>query len=252
MAIQVLISKSLESKEGKNLFRQTNAFAFLCSSLPTAASFPIKMNSNQVQKRKKRGSAKLSRWANGKKNKRCAGVPVQDVADVADVAMAEQAHMDAADPISIDLKQATKNKQLYDRKRYLTSKLETMDDVVSDLQDKVKDFKKSVGVHALLEAAAQAKAADLKATAEKAAKLLDDRTTRFNEYRKKRKYEIKETKAKAREKLEQLADKKEAALGMTMMAAERKVSDLQVCSFLLRPVYKVHYFTQSSFIIVVK
>ena len=176
MAIQVLISKSLESKEGKIIFRQTNAFAFLCSSLPTTASFPIKMNSNQVQKRKKRGSAKLSRWANGKKNKRRAVVPVQDVADVADVAMAEQAHMDAADPISIDPKQATKNKQLYDRKRYLTSKLETMDDVVSDLQDKVKDFKKSVGVHALLEAAAQAKAADLKATAEKAAKLLDDQT----------------------------------------------------------------------------
>ena len=182
MAVQVLISKSLESIEGKNLFRQTNAFAFLCSSLPTAASFPIKMNSNQVQKRKKRGTAKLSRWANGKKNKRRAVVPVQDVADVA---MAEQAPLDAADPISINLKQATKNKQLYDRKRYLTSKLETMDDVVSDLQDKVKDFKKSVGVHALLEAAAQAKAADLKATAEKAAKLLDDRTTRFNEYRKK-------------------------------------------------------------------
>ena len=100
MAIQVLISKSLQSKEGKILFRQTNAFAFLCSSLPTAASFPIKMNSNQVQKRKKCGSAKLSRWANGKKNKRRAVVPVQDVADVA---MAEQAPLDAADPISINL-----------------------------------------------------------------------------------------------------------------------------------------------------
>ena len=199
MGIQVLISKRLYSKEGNILLRQTNAFAFLCSSLPTAASFPIKMNSNQVQKRKKHGSAKLSRWANGKKNKRRAVVPYQDVADVA---LAEQAPVDAADPISTKLKQATKNKQLYDRKRYLSSKLEKMDDVVSDLQGKVKDLKKSVGMHALLEAAAQAKAADLKATAEKAAKLLDDRTKRFNEYRNKRKSEIKQTKAKAREKLE--------------------------------------------------
>ena len=118
--MQVLISKSLESKEGNILFHQTNEFAFLCSSLPMVASFQIKMNSNQVQKRKKRGSAKLSRWANGKKNKRRTVVPVQGVANVA---MAEQAPTDvAADPISVKLKQATKNKQLFDRKRYLSSK----------------------------------------------------------------------------------------------------------------------------------
>ena len=97
-----------------------------------AASFQIKMNSNQVQKRKKRGSAKLSRWANGKKNKRRAVVPAQGVANVI---MAEQAPTDVtADPISVKSKQATKNKKLHDRKRYLTSKLEKMDDVVSNLQ----------------------------------------------------------------------------------------------------------------------
>ena len=108
----------------------------------------------------------------GKEQAPCAVVPVQDVADVA---MAEQAPMDAADAIYINLKQATRNKQLYDRKRYLSSKLEKMDYVISDLQDKVKDFKTSVGMHALLEAAAQAKAADLKGSAEKPAKLLDQR-----------------------------------------------------------------------------
>ena len=55
------------------------------------------MKSNQQQKRKKRGPAKLSRWANGKKNKRRAIVPVQGVANVT---VAEQAPTDnAADTI---------------------------------------------------------------------------------------------------------------------------------------------------------
>ena len=44
--MQVLISKSLESKEGNILFRRANEFTFLCSTLPMAASFQIKMNSN--------------------------------------------------------------------------------------------------------------------------------------------------------------------------------------------------------------
>ena len=61
-AMQVLTSKSLEGKEGNNLFCQANEFAYLYSSPPMAASSQIKM-----QKRKKRGSAKLSRWANGKR-----------------------------------------------------------------------------------------------------------------------------------------------------------------------------------------
>ena len=123
--MQLLISKSLESKYDNILFRQADKFAFLCSLLLMAALFQIKMNSNQVQKRRKRGSAKLSRWANGKKNKRRAVVPVQGVADVA---MAEQAPTDnAAAPTSVKLKQATKNKQLYDQKCYLSSKLEKID-----------------------------------------------------------------------------------------------------------------------------
>ena len=56
--------------------------------------------------------------------------------------VAELAHMDAAaDPISVKLKQATKIKQLYHRKHYLSSKLEQMDNIVSDLQGKVKNLK---------------------------------------------------------------------------------------------------------------
>ena len=137
------------------------------------------MNSNQSKKRRKRGSAKLSRWKNGKKHKRRAVLPVLE-----SVAVAEQVPTDdAGDPISVRVAISTKrtkaeikqaNKELYDGKRYLSKKLDKMDDVVSNLQGQVKDLKESVGMHALLEAAAQAKASDLKASAEKAAKLLGD------------------------------------------------------------------------------
>ena len=208
------------------------------------------MPDQQPKKRRKRNAPKIARKLRNKHSRpSLPSAPPDDVAN--DPALADNEPSppedDLPSPILIapskpskdqiidDLKKQKKSAQ--NRGYYLEKVVEKKDVTIDDQKEKVKSLVKNEIRLSLLEAAAQARAAELKANAEKLAATLDARTSRYSNYRERKEDELKRTKKKAKDKIAKLEEDKIKEVGAIKTSSERAYQKLHVSyifSYVLR------------------
>ena len=110
----------------------------------------------------------------------------------------------------------------------LEKKVEKKDATIIDGKKKVKDLVKNEIRLSLLEAAAQARAAKHKASADKMAATLEVRTARYTNHRERKKDEVKRVRNKAKAKVAKLEEEKIKEVGAIKMASDKAYQKLHV------------------------
>ena len=122
-------------------------------------------------------------------------------------------------------KQQKVTKSLRNKVYRQSASLDRKEIAIDELQKNVVNLKEESKMLALLEASAQMRAVELKASADKAYGLLTDRTVRFTTYRAKTAHQLKQQRERAKKKVGEMEATKSRAVAKAVALSEMKTEN---------------------------